>query len=94
MVTFGQIQDKMLKIIKGDGKTIGTPVLFEPSTRAERVAAERTFICDRFGPEGVQWRRGIHFTLLGPDGLVSNWAIELMDGSRVDLYFDVSSTTD
>ena len=93
MVTFGQIEDKMLKIISGNGSA-DSPILFEPSTRAARISSEREFVCGKYGAEGRDWSEGIHFTSIGREALLSHWSIDLSDGTHRSIYFDTSNTID
>jgi len=77
------------KVLSGDGKSPETAVVFEPSGRRSRVAAEHDVICDQFGVEDVHWTRQIHLTSFD---LQSVWTIELEGGSQTSVYFETENT--
>ena len=76
-------------VIKGDGLSSETAVLFEPCSVAARVKAEHEFICQRYGTENIHWFRSTHFTT---SRFQSNWMIELDSGESVSLYFEIGDT--
>jgi len=77
------------RILGGNGDSEETRVVFARCFVADRVRAEYDFICDRFGPENVGWFRGMHFTLVNR---ISQWSIDLSDGTPRSIYFDTSNT--
>ncbi|CAN5295013.1 hypothetical protein BH20ACI2_BH20ACI2_02020 [soil metagenome] len=78
-------------IVSGDGDSAETAVEFEPCDRTTRVMSEDAYITRKFGQEGVDWIRGMHFT---QRGFISEWQIELADGSSRSVYFDTSVSLD
>ena len=94
MVTFAQTSYKMLRIESGDGESIETAILFEPSSRAARVGSEYEYVSATYGAEGRDWFRGIHLTRLGGEGLYSHWNIELANGDVASVVFHTSSAID
>ena len=74
-------------IVSGDGDSVMTPIVFTQCDRETRMAAERAYITDRFGIEGVDWTPGAHFSR--PE-LISHWHVELVGGETHSVYFDAS----
>ena len=82
-------QTRDIQIISGDGDSPETPIRFSPCTVAARVAAERDYIRRRFGTEGVDWTRGMHFSRFDQ---VSQWNIDLSDGTQRAVFFSTENT--
>jgi hypothetical protein len=74
-------------IVSGNGDTIETAVRFTPCDIPTRVKAERRYISERFGIEGADWQEKMHFTR---PGFISDWIIELADGTNRSVYFDAT----
>lgn len=78
-----------VRILSGDGDSEQTAIRFTPCDVRSRVAAEREYICTRFGPENVEWRRDVHFTR---PGQISDWVIQLKDGTTRSVLFSTENT--
>lgn len=76
-------------IVSGDGDSAEDPIRFEPCDRATRIMSEGAYISQRFGKEGVDWNRGM---LLHSPGFISQWNIDLADGTSHAVYFDTSAS--
>lgn len=85
--------ESLPNIVAGDGDSTQTAIRFQPCDRATRAAAEYHYICSRFGVEGVDWDREIHFTRPGLT-MISDWNIGLADGSIRSVFFDASVSLD
>ena len=66
-----------------------TAVSFEPCHLRRRVAAERSYICERFGAEHVNWREELHYTSTKRQSV---WVIRTDDGERREVYFETAGT--
>jgi hypothetical protein len=84
-------KDTVPHIVSGDGNSVKTPIEFSPCGRETRIAAERAYITDRFGLEGIDWTRGPHFSR---QDMISHWMIELAGGVTHSVYFDASVSLD
>ena len=78
------------QIIDGDGSSAENAVRFSPCSRAERAAAERAHVEDRFGAQTDELSV-MHFTLIGG---ISKWVIDRPDGTYEKIYFDSSVSDD
>lgn len=81
--------DRLPKIIKGDGLTPETAVLFEPCHVTARVRAEQEFISERYGTEHLNWVCQWHFTT---EKGHSKWVIELDTGESIAFFFELGNT--
>lgn len=83
---------KTIRILSGDGKTIETPIKFSTKDVTKRVRAEYWFIASNYGKEDEDWQRGIHFSVIQPKTykMISNWSISLSDGRNINVYFDTN----
>lgn len=77
--------DNQPSIVSGDGDSPETAVTFTPCSIPVRVAAERRYICERFGEENAGWTWEMHAT---PLDFISAWSITLSDGTQRSVYFD------
>ena len=81
--------EELPKILSGDGESPETAVKFEPSVVSRRVAAEREFVCSKFGTENMHWTEEMHYTSMQ---MQSVWIIKTNEGDRREVYFETEGT--
>jgi len=76
---------------RGSGESVKGPIVVsDVKTDLEAVDAEYAYLAKRFGRKGSDWKL-IMQTLLGTDGKqIDKMDIELPNGKRLTLYFDIT----
>ena len=76
---------------QGSGESTDDPIVIEGvSNNFEAVQAEYTYLSQKFGTRGVDWKM-LQQSLIESNGrMMDKMDIELSNGSKVTLYFDIT----